>query len=114
MTRPPRYTARLSYDDALLLWRARAVYRVQAVITGLVILVFLGELVSSFLLGFWVYGLLIVGLGYHRWATGPQLLTAYPQLPRFLAAKAHYDPAGLFQSDWYRWLRRTTALEAAA
>jgi len=62
MTRPPRYTARLSYDDALLLWRARAVYRVQAVITGLVILVFLGELVSSFLLGFWVYGLLIVGL----------------------------------------------------
>ncbi len=53
-------------------------------------------------------------LTYHRWATGPQLLTAYPQLPRFLAAKAHYDPAGLFQSDWYRWLRRTTALEAAA
>jgi FAD/FMN-containing dehydrogenase len=53
-------------------------------------------------------------LTYHRWATRRQLLGAYPQLPAFLAAKAEHDPTNLFQSDWYRWLRRTTALEAAA
>jgi FAD/FMN-containing dehydrogenase len=53
-------------------------------------------------------------LTYHRWATGRQLLDAYPQLPRFLAAKAKHDPAGLFQSDWYRWLRRASALQEEA
>jgi FAD/FMN-containing dehydrogenase len=53
-------------------------------------------------------------LTYHRWATRRQLLAAYPQLPGFLAAKTEHDPTDLFQSDWLRWLRRTTALEAAA
>jgi FAD/FMN-containing dehydrogenase len=53
-------------------------------------------------------------LTYHRWATRQQLLTAYPQLPAFLEAKLEHDPGELFQSDWYRWLRSTIELEAAA
>ena len=53
-------------------------------------------------------------LTYHRWATRRQLLTAYPQLPEFLAAKREHDPHELFQSDWYRWLRSTIELELAA
>jgi FAD/FMN-containing dehydrogenase len=53
-------------------------------------------------------------LTYHRWATRRQLLTAYPQLPTFLDAKLEHDPGELFQSDWYRWLRSTIELEAAA
>jgi FAD/FMN-containing dehydrogenase len=53
-------------------------------------------------------------LTYHRWATRAQLLAAHPRLPEFLAAKAAHDPAGVFQSDWYRWLCSTLALEAAA
>jgi FAD/FMN-containing dehydrogenase len=53
-------------------------------------------------------------LTYHRWATGRQLLAAYPQLPAFLDAKLERDPDELFQSDWYRWLRATIELEAAA
>jgi hypothetical protein len=53
-------------------------------------------------------------LTYHRWATRQQLLAAYPQLPAFLDAKLEHDPAELFQSDWYRWLRSTIELEAAA
>jgi FAD/FMN-containing dehydrogenase len=53
-------------------------------------------------------------LTYHRWATRRQLLAAYPQLPAFLDAKARHDPGELFQSDWYRWLRSTVALEEAA
>jgi FAD/FMN-containing dehydrogenase len=53
-------------------------------------------------------------LTYHRWATRRQLLTAYPQLPAFLDAKLEHDPGELFQSDWYRWLRSTIELEAAA
>jgi hypothetical protein len=53
-------------------------------------------------------------LTYHRWATRRQLLAAYPQLPEFLAAKLEHDPDELFESDWYRWLRSTVELEAAA
>jgi FAD/FMN-containing dehydrogenase len=53
-------------------------------------------------------------LTYHRWATRRQLLTAYPQLPAFLELKLRHDPDELFQSDWYRWLRSTVELEAAA
>ena len=41
-------------------------------------------------------------LTYHRFATREQLLAAYPQFPRLLELKAQYDPAGVFQSDWYR------------
>jgi FAD/FMN-containing dehydrogenase len=53
-------------------------------------------------------------LTYHRWATRRQLLAAYPQLPAFLAAKLEHDPGELFQSDWYRSIRSTVELEAAA
>jgi FAD/FMN-containing dehydrogenase len=41
-------------------------------------------------------------LTYHRWATVDQLLAAHPRFPEFVAAKRRLDPAGLFQSDWYR------------
>jgi len=53
-------------------------------------------------------------LTYHRWATREQLETAYPQLCDFLQAKLKRDPGGLFQSDWYRYLLSTLALEEAA
>ena len=53
-------------------------------------------------------------LTYHRWATQCQLLAAYPQLPAFLEAKLERDPDELLESDWYRWLRATLALEEAA
>jgi FAD/FMN-containing dehydrogenase len=53
-------------------------------------------------------------LTYHRWATQRQLLGAYPQLPAFLQEKLARDPGELLQSDWYRWLRSTVALEGAA
>ena len=35
-------------------------------------------------------------LTYHRWATRPQLLTAYRRLPSFLEAKLEHDPEELF------------------
>ena len=41
-------------------------------------------------------------LTYHRWASRQQVQTCYPEFPRFLALKKHYDPGGRFQSDWYR------------
>jgi FAD/FMN-containing dehydrogenase len=53
-------------------------------------------------------------LTYHRWATRRQLDAAYPQLREFLQAKLECDPGELFQSDWYRYLRSTLALEEAA
>ena len=45
-------------------------------------------------------------LTYHRWATREQVLQCYPQLPEFLRLKRTYDPAGRFQSDWYRHYTR--------
>jgi FAD/FMN-containing dehydrogenase len=41
-------------------------------------------------------------LTYHRWATRPQVLAAYPQFPAFLREKKRFDPEERFQSDWYR------------
>jgi FAD/FMN-containing dehydrogenase len=41
-------------------------------------------------------------LTYHRWATRRQVETCYPQFVDFLRLKKKYDPAELFQSDWYR------------
>lgn len=41
-------------------------------------------------------------LTYHHWATREQVSTCYPQLPQFLQHKRRYDPAEVFQSDWYR------------
>jgi FAD/FMN-containing dehydrogenase len=40
-------------------------------------------------------------LTYHRFARRDQLITCHPALADFLSAKRRYDPAGVFQSDWY-------------
>ena len=40
-------------------------------------------------------------LTYHKWATPEQVEACYPQFRRFLELKKEYDPAGVFQSDWY-------------
>ncbi len=44
-------------------------------------------------------------LTYHRWATREQVLAAHPAMPEFLRLKRQYDPAELFQSDWYQHYR---------
>lgn len=44
-------------------------------------------------------------LTYQRYATAMQILACYPQFPEFLDLKQHYDPRGVFQSDWYRHYR---------
>jgi FAD/FMN-containing dehydrogenase len=44
-------------------------------------------------------------LTYHRWAKREQVLACYPQMPEFLRLKRSYDPAEIFQSDWYRHYR---------
>ena len=41
-------------------------------------------------------------LTYHRFATRDQVERCYPQFKQFLALKRQYDPAELFQSNWYR------------
>jgi FAD/FMN-containing dehydrogenase len=40
-------------------------------------------------------------LTYHRFARRDQLLACHPAIEDFLAAKRRFDPAGVFQSDWY-------------
>jgi FAD/FMN-containing dehydrogenase len=45
-------------------------------------------------------------LTYHRFATRDQVSRCYPQMPHFLRLKRRYDPAEVFQSDWYRHYRR--------
>jgi len=40
-------------------------------------------------------------LTYHRWATKQQVEACYPQFREFLGLKREYDPAEVFQSDWY-------------
>ena len=40
-------------------------------------------------------------LTYHRWATKRQVEACYPQFREFLGLKREYDPAEVFQSDWY-------------
>jgi FAD/FMN-containing dehydrogenase len=44
-------------------------------------------------------------LTYHRFASREQVAACYPSFEQFLALKAAHDPAGLFQSDWYRHQR---------
>jgi FAD/FMN-containing dehydrogenase len=41
-------------------------------------------------------------LTYHRFAERRQVEACYPQFEQFLKLKTEYDPAGLFQSNWYR------------
>jgi FAD/FMN-containing dehydrogenase len=48
-------------------------------------------------------------LTYHRFASAAQLLDAHPGIRNFLAAKQVVDPAGVFQSDWYRAMRELVA-----
>ena len=48
-------------------------------------------------------------LTYHRAATAEQVARAYPRFRDFLAMKERHDPAGVFQSDWYRHYRRLFA-----
>ena len=48
-------------------------------------------------------------LTYHRAATASQVARAYPRFQEFLAMKERYDPAGVFQSDWYRHYRQLFA-----
>jgi FAD/FMN-containing dehydrogenase len=43
-------------------------------------------------------------LTYHRFASAAQVEAAHPAMRGFLAAKKRHDPAGVFQSDWYRHL----------
>jgi FAD/FMN-containing dehydrogenase len=45
-------------------------------------------------------------LTYHCFATRAQTELCHPRLPEFLRAKLRYDPAEVFQSDWYRHYRR--------
>ena len=49
---------------------------------------------------------------YHRWATREQVEACYPQFREFVGLKRHYDPTGLFQSDWYRHHLRLVGVEA--
>ena len=43
---------------------------------------------------------------YHRYALRRQVEACFPQFADFLKLKRKYDPAELFQSDWYRHYRR--------
>jgi hypothetical protein len=67
MIDPPRCPPRLSLDDALLIWRAREVHRVQSCFVGLVPLVVVVELLTYVLVGRWVLGLVLVGLQWVLW-----------------------------------------------
>lgn len=51
-------------------------------------------------------------LTYHRWAEREQVEAGYPQFEDFLRQKERFDPAGRFQSDWYRHYREMFALAA--
>jgi FAD/FMN-containing dehydrogenase len=44
-------------------------------------------------------------LTYNRFAKRSEMDAAYPQFAEFLQLKRKYDPAELFQSDWYRHYR---------
>ncbi|MGH9941918.1 MAG: FAD-binding oxidoreductase [Pyrinomonadaceae bacterium] len=48
-------------------------------------------------------------LTYHRWATRAQVEACHPRMHEFLRLKRRYDPAEVFQSDWYRHYRRMFA-----
>jgi FAD/FMN-containing dehydrogenase len=48
-------------------------------------------------------------LTYHRFARRDQLLACHPALIDFLQAKRSFDPAGVFQSDWYHHIAAQVA-----
>ena len=43
---------------------------------------------------------------YHRYALKRQVEAAFPQFEDFLKLKRKYDPAEIFQSDWYRHYKK--------
>jgi len=57
--------AHVTHDDAMSLWRARDVYRVQAVLKGLLVLFWGFQVLIYCSLGYWWLGLLAVAL---QWA----------------------------------------------
>ena len=63
MTQPPR----LSFDDALLIWRAREVHRVQGFLVGLVTLYVVLTLFTFLVMGRWYIGVLILGCQWAIW-----------------------------------------------
>lgn len=52
--------------------------------------------------------------GYGRDATAQQMEAAFPQFRDFLTRKMQYDPAGRFQSEWYRHYREALGAPAPA
>ena len=54
--------ARFTHNDAMTLWRARDIYRVQAVCKGLVLLFFVVEFFGYCALGYWWLGLVVIPL----------------------------------------------------
>jgi hypothetical protein len=54
--------SRLSHADAMTLWRARDIYRVQAALKGLVLLFFVVEFVGYCTFGYWWLGLLALAV----------------------------------------------------
>lgn len=53
-------------------------------------------------------------LTYHRWARRDQVEAAHPRIREFVQAKQALDPAGVFQSNWYRHLLRLLEVPEAA
>ena len=53
-------------------------------------------------------------LTYHRWASREQIEACYPRFREFLELKRKYDPAEVFQSDWYRHMRELFATSDSA
>lgn len=50
-------------------------------------------------------------LTYHRYATVPQVESAYPGFREWLRHKRQYDPEELFTSDWYQHYKKAFAQE---
>jgi protein-S-isoprenylcysteine O-methyltransferase Ste14 len=55
-------SSRLAFDDALTVWRARDVHRVQSCCRGLVVLFFCLEFLTGFLVGPWWVGPVLVAV----------------------------------------------------
>ncbi|MES0201920.1 FAD-binding oxidoreductase [Mesorhizobium sp. LNHC209A00] len=51
-------------------------------------------------------------LPYQLHYTAKELLASYPELPAFLTAKRHYDPAELFSSTFYRAIKALSGVDA--
>jgi len=67
MTPPPRCPPRLSDEDALRIWRAREVHRVQSFFVGLVTLYVVLTLFTFLVMGRWSIGVLILGCQWAIW-----------------------------------------------